>query len=259
VNGIAEGTYDVVATLRPDADTLHTRMLIDRQHAIETDTVIDLDFTANGVDMADYSIDAPGAEDVSVSFFSTLGTRHAVGNHLDDYSAPPASFFEDEDVMEITANADNADGVLVQTTYRTSEPKNVDLALPDYFDGVVVSAPQTEPYVRLRFAFEPTAAADGYIFQTQGGGSVVGAIVSGGWLDGADTHEFPPDLTDLEGWDNAWSVGEGTDADWTAVAFGANGDAGIADMLKLYPFARPTPAWDGMTFDQSAMTGTLVP
>lgn len=257
VANLREGTYDLVATIYPDGEPLHDKIIVQHDVGVFNDQTRDLNFTADGEDLTTHSLTADDADDRSARLYTTLGTSATLGASETQYRAVPSSVLEGNDVMEISASrTDAVTDSYVQATRYITDAENLTLELPDDFLSPVVSAPTTSPYVRLEVEFDPPADVSGYVFTGSHEDAGYQILATSGWMGDADSWQFP-DFGDVDGWDNAWAVPDGEEVDWMAEYVVT--DAPLMEMLNLFPLRRPQASWADTTLKGAYRTGTLTP
>jgi hypothetical protein len=214
-------TYDLAAFAQTGGKT--TRALLRRGVAVGADTVVDLDFAANGIALVGQPLTVTGAATGPGYELTTTITLHTArgsvvgwtealpGSGPGSYAALSADDLGRDDRQELTvASAEpgaatfNIRGVV--RGFRA--PRAFDITLPPPFSSVQVGPAATAPTLRPRMTFEPYDGAVFYQMDAYDPGQTrpVGwlAIVSAAWLGGRTSYDLP-DFAGARGFDDGFA------------------------------------------------------
>lgn len=255
IANLDSGMYDALAATFVNGDPLRKRIWIQREVAVFQDLDLDIDFTADGSNLNHYSLMAAGADTFQSLFVSGLGTNISLGADETGYQALQTALFTGNELMHVDVSAsDGSTSQFAGRWFRT--PGDQVLELPDPFDSAVVSAPTTDPYVRLQFDLDPFPDATLYTFFAGGTSAVFQIEVSSAWLGNGASWTFP-DLSEASGWNNDWAMGAGEEIGWITTALAANRPAPAVRVQ--WPPLGPRPDDDGKETRGGSQEGTLIP
>ncbi|HUS63009.1 MAG TPA: hypothetical protein VMZ28_00655, partial [Kofleriaceae bacterium] len=188
------------------------------------------------------------------------GAGMATAAPAGSWAGVPGSLLEAGDLHHLTTvvgSLGTDDRRRVMTYVR--QPDDVTVTLPPVSDAPAVEVVGVEPYGRIATTLPDDDGVQVYTLYFESTARYWYEDVTRGWLDaaGTDTIELA-ELSDLDGWDDAWGFAADAEVAWYSIAQTGNRSAGdVMDTLYM-TLVPPLSGLDGLSVGEQWTSGDLV-